>query len=299
LDKIEPGPLLKARAPAKVNLTLHVLGRRADGYHQLESLVAFAGAADHLTLAPGQALSLSVEGTTAGQAGPTHNNLVVRAVRALQERRPGLKLGAFRLTKNLPAAAGIGGGSSDAAAALRLVAAANGIAADDPDLRAAAAATGADIPVCLEPQARIMRGAGEEVGARITLPPLFAILVNPRVAVPTADVFRALALEPGTSLERRPHPVVGVGSETHRLPALISLLARCRNDLEAPALALAPAIGEALTLLRQGPDCRLARMSGSGATVFGLYDDSRAAAAAARIVRAAHPGWWVKPTVLR
>jgi 4-diphosphocytidyl-2-C-methyl-D-erythritol kinase len=284
LDKIEPGPLLKARAPAKVNLTLHVLGRRADGYHQLESLVAFAGAADHLTLAPGQALSLSVQGATAGQAGPTHNNLVVRAVRALQERRPGLKLGAFRLTKNLPAAAGIGGGSSDAAAALRLV---------------AAAATGADIPVCLEPQARIMRGAGEEVGARITLPPLFAILVNPRVAVPTADVFRALALEPGTSLERRPHPVVGVGSETHRQPALISLLARCRNDLEAPALALAPAIGEALTLLRQGPDCRLARMSGSGATVFGLYDDCRAAAAAARIVRAAHPGWWVKPTVLR
>src|SRR4051812_21326037 len=189
---MEPGSTLRSCAPAKVNLTLHVLGRRPDGYHELESLVAFAGAADHLTFTPGEMLSLSVEGVRAEQAGPTENNLVIRAVRALQERRPGLKLGAFRLTKNLPAAAGIGGGSSDAAAALRLVAAANELAADDPDIRAAAAATGADIPVCLEPQARVMRGAGEEVGPPITLPPLFAVLVNSQVAVPTAEVFRAL-----------------------------------------------------------------------------------------------------------
>jgi 4-diphosphocytidyl-2-C-methyl-D-erythritol kinase len=298
LADIEPAPL-KARAPAKVNLTLHVLGRRADGYHELESLVAFAGAADHLAFAPGEELSLSVGGATAEQAGPVEKNLVMRAIRALDDRRPGLKLGAFRLTKNLPAAAGIGGGSSDAAAALRLVAEANGLRPSDPDLRAAAAATGADIPVCLDPKARMMRGAGEQVGGPIPLPPLFAVLVNPRVAVPTIGVFRGLGLQPGDQLNRRPHPVVGAGSETHRVGALLALLRRCRNDLEAPAIAIAPAIGEALTLLRRMQSCRLARMSGSGATVFGLYDDCRAAASAARITRAAHPDWWVKSTVLR
>ena len=294
----EPAPL-KARAPAKVNLTLHVLGRRADGYHELESLVAFAGASDHLAFTPGDALSLTVEGATAGQAGPVEKNLVIKAVRALDERRPGLKLGAFRLIKNLPAAAGIGGGSSDAAAALRLVAEANNLTRREAEVRGAAAATGADIPVCLDPQARMMRGAGEQVGGPIPLPPLFAVLVNPRVAVATSDVFSALALQPGDQLARRPHPVIGAGSETHRAGALLALLRRCRNDLEAPAIAIAPVIGEALTLLRRMQTCRLARMSGSGATVFGLYDDCRAAASAARIVRAAHPDWWVKPTMLR
>jgi 4-diphosphocytidyl-2-C-methyl-D-erythritol kinase len=288
--------LLQTRAPAKVNLSLHVLGRRSDGYHALESLVVFAGAADRLTLDPGEVLSLTVEGATAGDAGPVERNLVVRAARALAARRPGLRLGAFHLVKTLPAAAGIGGGSSDAAAALRLLGEANGLAPADPAIRAAAAETGADIPVCLTPCARMMQGAGEHVGPHLAMPPLFAVLVNPRVAVPTPDVFRGLALAPGDDVAGAAHPVVTPGLTW---PALLELLQTTRNDLEPPALALAPVIGRALALLREAPGCRLARMSGSGATVFGLYDDCHHAAAAARAIRGREPDWWVKSTLLR
>ena len=286
--------VLRTRAPAKVNLTLHVLGRRADGYHALESLVAFAGVADHLAFRPGGPLSLAVEGPTATLAGPTGDNLVLRAARALAERRPGLVTGAFRLVKRLPAAAGIGGGSSDAAAALRLLAEANGLAPDDADLAASARATGADVAVCLDPRGRMMRGAGEEVGPALALPPLFAVLVNPGVAVPTPDVFRALGLAPGQGTPGAPHPTV-----PPEAAALLSALAEGRNDLEPAAGALAPPLGRALARLRATADCRLARMSGSGATVFGLYDDCRAAARAAAAIRSAERGWWVKPTLLR
>jgi 4-diphosphocytidyl-2-C-methyl-D-erythritol kinase len=288
---------LRTRAPAKVNLTLHVLGRRADGYHALESLVVFAGIADHLELVPGEGLSLHVEGPTAAMAGPADDNLVLRAARALIERKPGLVTGAFRLTKRLPAAAGIGGGSSDAAAALRLLARANGLAPHDPDVVAAARVTGADIPVCLDPRARMMRGAGEEVGPPLALPRLHAILVNPGVAVPTPSVFKAIGLTAGAAFPGAPHPAIGAARD-EEVSELMGLLASARNDLEPPALALAPAIGDALARLRATEGCRLARMSGSGATVFGLYADCHAAARAARAIRAAEPGWWVKPTVL-
>lgn len=288
------GAALRTRAPAKVNLTLHVLGRRADGYHALESLVVFAGTADHLELVRGEGLSLHVEGPTAAMAGPADDNLVLRAARALMQRKPGLVAGDFRLTKRLPAAAGIGGGSSDAAAALRLLARANGLPPGDPDVFAAARATGADIPVCLDPHARMMRGAGEEVGPPLALPRLHAVLVNPGVAVPTPSVFKAIGLKAGEDFSGEAHPDLPSEAE-----ALIDALAFARNDLEPPALALAPAIGEALARLRGTEDCRLARMSGSGATVFGLYADCHAAARAARAVKAAEPAWWVKPTVLR
>jgi 4-diphosphocytidyl-2-C-methyl-D-erythritol kinase len=233
---------------------------------------------------------------TAVDAGPVERNLVIRAARALAERRPGLLLGAFHLVKNLPAAAGIGGGSSDAASALRLLAKANDLSIDDPAVREAAAATGADIPVCLKPCARMMRGAGEEVGPHLALPPLFAVLVNPRVAVPTPDVFRALALKPGDVCAGAAHPAI---TAPVTMDGLLALLAQTRNDLEPPAVAIASVIGEALTLLRGQAGCRLARMSGSGATVFGLYDDCHAAARAARTVRTLMPAWWVKPTVMR
>ena len=290
------GAFARSRAPAKVNLTLHVLGRRADGYHELESLVAFAGVADGLDLTPGRELSLDVEGPTAGPSGPTADNLVLRAARALAERRPGLATGAFRLRKRLPVAAGLGGGSSDAAAALRLLAGLGGLAPGDPDVMAAARATGADIPVCLEPRARMMRGAGETIGPALGLAPLAAVLINPGVPVATAPVFRALGLRPGERLDRVPHPVVPAGLDVE---SLIAAIAPARNDLEGPALALAPVIGEALAALRAQPGCRLARMSGSGATVFGLFADHRAAVRAARGVRSARPGWWIAPTLLR
>ncbi|TDR93789.1 4-(cytidine 5'-diphospho)-2-C-methyl-D-erythritol kinase [Enterovirga rhinocerotis] len=289
---------LRTRAPAKVNLTLQVLGRRADGYHELESLVAFAGAADLLELRPGPDLGLTVEGPTAGAAGPTGDNLVLKAARGLAGRLPGLKLGTFHLTKRLPAAAGIGGGSSDAAGALRLLARLNGLPADHPAVIEAARETGADVPVCLDPRARMMRGAGEEVGSALSLLPLAALLINPGVAVPTGAVFQRLGLAPGDAMpEREPRRVRHDQGPT--TDAILATIRSLSNDLEAPALALAPVIGVALDRLRGADGCRLARMSGSGATVFGLFDDCHAAARAASAVRAEQPRWWVKPTLLR
>ena len=288
-------PLI-ARARAKINLTLHVLGRREDGYHELESLVAFAGAGDRLTFIPGESLSLAVEGPTAALAGPETDNLVLKAVRELSARRAGLRLGAFSLVKRLPVAAGIGGGSSDAAAALRLLARANAVPLSDPAIVAAAQATGADVPVCLEARARMMRGIGTELGAALRLAPLFAVLVNPGVPVPTSAVFRALALASGIRRPGSPHPVIPAPSDRQ---ALLAVLAAGRNDLEAGARAVAPAVDEVLALLASLDGARLARMSGSGGTCFALFDDRRAAASAAKAVRCARPGWWAKATVLR
>ncbi|MDR7037907.1 4-diphosphocytidyl-2-C-methyl-D-erythritol kinase [Methylobacterium sp. BE186] len=288
---------LATRAPAKINLTLHVLGRReADGYHALESLVAFAGVGDHLTLEPGPDLDLAISGPTAGPAGPNADNLVLRAARHLAERVPGLRTGRFRLLKRLPVAAGIGGGSSDAAAALRLLAELNGLALDHPTLVESARATGADVPVCLDPRARMMRGAGETIGSPLDLSPLPAVLINPGVPVPTAPVFKALGLAPGDTLAGADHPEVAQGLGPN---GLLSLIGPARNDLEAPALTLAPVIGEALASLRAQGGCRLARMSGSGATVFGIFAHRSQAALGARAIARAMPGWWVEPTLLR
>ncbi|WP_114946579.1 4-(cytidine 5'-diphospho)-2-C-methyl-D-erythritol kinase [Microvirga calopogonii] len=286
-----PQPLA-TRAPAKINLTLHVLGRRADGYHDLESLVAFAGTGDDLQLEPGAGLGLEVSGPTASLAGSDADNLVLRAARLLADRVEGLQLGTFHLKKRLPVAAGIGGGSSDAAAALRLLARLNGLPLSHPAVLEAARLAGADVPVCLEPKARMMRGVGEELGASLNLPRLFAVLVNPRVPVETPAVFRALGLQPGQSLAGAPHPIV-------ERSTLLDTLKVARNDLEPPALRVQPLIGEALGLLRQTIGCRLARMSGSGATVFGLYDDCEAATEAAKAVKRARRDWWVTATSLR
>jgi 4-diphosphocytidyl-2-C-methyl-D-erythritol kinase len=294
---LKPVPYpLTTRAPAKVNLTLHVLGRRHDGYHALESLVAFAGTGDTLTFAPGRTLDLAVEGPMGVQAGPIEGNLIVKAAHALAERVEGLRWGAFRLIKRLPAAAGVGGGSSDAAAALRLLARLNDLPLDHPAVRDAARATGADVPVCLAPCARMMAGAGERIGPALRLPRLFGVLVNPGVPVETSVVFKRLGLRPGEFFEGDAHPAIE--SDLTR-DILLQRLARARNDLEPPALAFAPAIGEALGLLRSQPGCRLARMSGSGATVFGLFDDCRASAVAARKIRRERAAWWVKATGLR
>jgi 4-diphosphocytidyl-2-C-methyl-D-erythritol kinase len=293
---MDPGAMLRTRAPAKVNLSLHILGRRPDGYHDIESLVAFAGTGDTLALVPGPELNLVVEGPTAGIAGDAAENLVLKAAREFAQRSQGARLGAFRLVKRLPVAAGLGGGSSDAAAALRLLAQLNGMAVEHPTVMASAEATGADVPVCVAGVARVMAGIGERLGPPLRLPTLFATLVNPGVPVSTAEVFRQLDLAPGQQLVRQAHPTVG---DALTRDALLSLLTSSRNDLEGLAIGLAPAIAEALAAVRATPGCRLARMSGSGATVFGLYDDCRAAAAAARQLRAAHPRWWIKPTRLR
>jgi 4-diphosphocytidyl-2-C-methyl-D-erythritol kinase len=292
------------RAPAKVNLTLRVLGRRPDGYHELESLVVFATIGDALAFTPGGSLALAVRGPTAVAAGDLADNLVLKAARALAERMEGLEVGRFVLSKRLPVAAGLGGGSTDAAAALRLVARHNGIALDDARLMAAARATGADVPVCLDPQPRLMRGIGEVLSPPWRLPGLPALLINPRVSVATKDVFAALHAAP---LLARPQPPglaeegwAGGGQENvaRARGDLIDFVSRHGNDLEGAAIALHPAIAQALAALRTLPGCRLARMSGSGASCFGLFESNRAAVAAARALRLAHPQWWIRPTVL-
>ena len=278
------------KAPAKINLTLRVLCRRADGYHDIESLVAFAGVGDALTFTPGDDLALTVGGPTAAAAGDVADNLVLKAARALAERVTGVRLGRFTLSKRLPVAAGLGGGSADAAAALRLLARANALAPDDPRLSQAARATGADVPVCLDPRPRRMRGIGDILSDPLDLPRLFAVLVNPGVAVATADVFAALSAPPAGQSAPAAQPLG---------PApLLAEIAGGRNDLEAPAIELEPAIADVLAVLRKLPGCRLARMSGSGPTCFGLFDSSRAASAAGRTLRVGYPAWWVRATVL-
>ncbi len=297
-----PSELVES-APAKVNLTLRVLGRRADGYHEIESLVAFAGIGDRLTLAPGDTLTLTVSGPGAAQTGAETDNLVVKAAKALAARVPALRAGAFRLEKNLPVAAGLGGGSADAAAALRLLAQANKLPPDDPRLHNTARATGADVPVCLDPRPRVMRGIGEILSAPLPLPRLPALLVNPTVAVPTKLVFS------GWSASAKPAPAsVAAADVAANVSAKLAKIQNGRqfvdwlagevNDLEAPAIALAPAIAEVLASLRNLSGCRLARMSGSGATCFGLFSSHAETTAAGNVLRARFPHWWISETAL-
>ncbi len=283
------------RAPAKINLTLHIVGRRDDGWHELESLVAFTRSGDTLSLRPGPALSLSIEGPTAAAAGSLDDNLVIRAAQDLAARIVGLTLGTFYLAKRLPVAAGIGGGSSDAAAALRLLARANGIHVDDPRLHEAAAATGADVPVCLGATARVMTGIGATLGPPVRLPALPALVVNPGVPLETRSVFKRMGLPPGWTSIAPAHPRFEPGLTSGDL---LRALARGRNDMEDAACVLAPVVSDVLAVLSAAPGCRLARMSGSGATCFGLFGDCRAAARAARRIRLTHRTWWVKGAML-
>jgi 4-diphosphocytidyl-2-C-methyl-D-erythritol kinase len=286
---------LSERAPAKINLTLHVTGRRADGWHTLESLVALSRGGDTLALTSGEPLSLSVEGPGAAASGRVDDNLVLRAARHFAQIYPGARLGSFHLVKRLPVAAGLGGGSSDAAAALRLLARANAVSPGDVGVMEAARATGADVPVCLMGRARMMRGVGDELGPPLALPPLIGLLVNPGEPVATKDVFSCMKIAPGSA--------TGFGGHPELLPnmpaeALIAALRKGRNDMEAAACLLAPVIGDVLAVLAAAPGCRLARMSGSGASCFALFKDCRSAARAKKAILRAHPSWWAKTCVL-
>ncbi|MBS7533614.1 4-(cytidine 5'-diphospho)-2-C-methyl-D-erythritol kinase [Ancylobacter sonchi] len=283
---------LAERAPAKINLSLAVLGRRADGYHELSSLVAFAGAGDRLTYEPEGEPGLDLAGPGAATLTVEPDNLVLKAARELKARVEGLRIGRFVLDKRLPVASGIGGGSADGAAALRLLARTNGLAPDDPRLYAAALATGSDVPVCLYGRSSWMGGRGEALSP-VALPRFGLVLVNPRLPVATASVFRALGLAPG-EIRRPPPRPDGFATRAEALAFLVEV----PNDLEPPARALELSLGEVADVLAATPEVRLVRMSGSGATFFGLYDDCRAAARAAKAVIAARPDWWVKSTVL-
>ena len=288
-----PDPLVEA-APAKINLSLRVFGRRGDGYHELESLVVFGRCADRLSFTPGGELSLTVSGPSAALAGDNADNLVLKAARALAERSPGITLGAFALDKRLPVAAGLGGGSADAAAALRLIARANNLASDAPRFYEAARATGADVPVCLNPRARVMRGIGELLSEPLNLPPLPAVLVNPGAALATKAVFAGWT--PGT-------PPAPLNQEAlvklSDRKALLQFLASQENDLERPAIALAPVVAEVLAAMRGLPSCVVARMSGSGSTCFALFNSAAEATVGAEILHAKYPQWWVRPTALQ
>ncbi len=282
-------PLVE-KACAKINLTLRVLGRREDGYHELESLVAFADFADKLDLEPDQPESLDISGPFAAACGTRADNLVLKAASALRERVGGLRSGRFLLDKRIPVAAGIGGGSADAAAALRLLARANNLALDDPRLESAALAAGADVPVCLESRPRVMRGVGELLSAPLVMPTLPALLVNPGVPLATRDVFAAYAGTEGSKAQ--------VGTPPRERDRAIDFLARYDNDLTQGAIARAPVVTEVLMTLRALPGLRLARMSGSGPTCFGLFRSPGEAAAAARRLQAERKDWWVHATAI-
>ena len=287
-------PALTEDARAKVNLTLRVVGRRVDGYHDLESVVAFCDCADRLSLDAGPELSLTTTGPRAQDCGDASDNLVVKAARLLGERVAGLRAGAFRLEKMLPVAAGIGGGSADAAAALRLLARANNLALDDQRVIEVAQRTGADVPVCLASRACVMTGVGETL-LPLALPKLPCVLVNPCIAVATKDVFAALGLRPGelrvgaAAVIRAPAGPDDDGSPDR----WIEQLSGGCNDLEAPARSIQPLIDDVLAALKGADGVRLARMSGSGATCFAIFDHDADAQHAARAIQLEHPMWWV------
>ena len=286
--------VLVEEARAKVNLTLRVVGRRTDGYHDLESVVAFGDCADRLTLTAGPELKLQIAGPLAEACGATADNLVLKAAHLLAERVDGLKLGMFTLEKLLPVAAGIGGGSADAAAALRLLARLNDLALDDARLTEVALETGADVPVCLASHACDMTGVGEGL-LPINLPKLPCVLVNPGVPVATRDVFNALGLHRGGLLVGATDVIESLAwpDGGASISDWIKALSVIGNDLEAPAIRIEPRIGAVLSALGEAEGVQLARMSGSGATCFALFASRAEAQAAARKLLREHPAWWI------
>ena len=274
-------------APAKLNLYLHVTGKREDGYHLLDSLVAFTDIYDTLTLTPAPDLRFTADGPFTAGFGDEDpaTNLVVRAARGLGEAVGRDVPVAFHLTKNLPVASGIGGGSADAAAALRGLARLWGIDPLSPQVLGVAARLGADIPACVAGRACYMGGIGTELAPAPDLPEAGLLLVNPGVGLSTPSVYKARqgSFTPAARFDAPP-----ADADT-----LVALLAERRNDLTAPAVSLLPVIGEVLIAIGDLPGCKLAQMSGSGATCFGVFADVGAAKRAGEALKAAHPGWWV------
>lgn len=274
-----------ALAPAKINLTLHVTGQRADGYHLLDSLVVFTQAGDHLEVEPASTLSLSVSGPFSKGLSTGADNLVMQAALASRSADQGA---ALHLTKSLPVASGIGGGSADAAAALRLLSDVWDVPL--PDLKTQLR-LGADVPVCLASQPVRMRGIGEQLDPLPDLPEMHLVLVNCLTPVSTAQVFGNLACRDNPAMPDLPEAFSGFRD-------FISYLSNCRNDLEQPAIQAQPVIGHCLEALNKQDVCALARMSGSGATCFGMFEHEGQALAAADALRRSNPDWWVVATPL-
>ena len=285
---------VRQKAAAKLNLFLHIVGRRPDGMHLIDSLVVFAVLGDAVTVRPDSALSLTRSGPMADDLPPVEDDLVLRAATALA-RAAGVTDGAaIELRKNLPVASGIGGGSADAAATIRALARLWRVDVPPDRLAALAQELGADVPACLQSRPSRVGGLGEQLGPAGHLPPLHAVLVNPRLAVSTVKVFVAFAAGP---------PVTGVGAEmagewSSDPRGFAQQLSGYRNDLTMAAKSLCPPIGDILAALEAQPDCLLARMSGSGATCFGLFATASEADAAAAALGHDNPVWWIAATGL-
>jgi len=272
-------------ARAKVNLYLHITGKRADGYHLLDSLIVFADTGDEVTLAPADTLSLAIDGPFVDGLGAGPDNLVLRAAHALREATGTRRGAAIRLTKNLPVASGIGGGSADAAATISGLCGLWDVAPGRAALLQIAAQLGADVPVCLDGVASFVGGIGEDLAPARGLPPAWLLLANPRVATPTPAVFKARQ-GPYSKAARWTDPPRDFADFCVRLRA-------CGNDLTEAAISVTPAIRDVLVALAALPGCALARLSGSGATCFGLFGDEAAARTAENQLRSARPDWWV------
>ena len=279
-------------ARAKINLTLQVLGRRDDGYHELLSLVVFARAGDAIEFEPNSALGLAVDGPFASAL--SGDNLILAAAEAAKTLKPGVKLGHFRLLKELPVAAGLGGGSADAACALRLIARANGGKLAEADLVTLARDLGSDVSVCLGSEPSLIAGRGERVVAVRGFPTCAALLANPRIPLATAPVYAALR---AAELSAPPEPVkvLDFGRD---FEALVAYLLPRGNDLERPAAGLVPEIREVLAALIALPGVRIARLSGSGPTCFALFATYDEAERAAARLAQSHPGWWIISSAL-
>lgn len=287
---------VRVTARAKVNLALHVTGRRADGYHLLDTLVAFPDIGDRIAVRAAERLTLRVTGPFADSLPSVSadegqgNNLVLRAARALSRHCEVARGATIELDKQLPVASGIGGGSADAAATLRALVRAWHVSVSEADLHEIAAGLGADVPMCLASRPLQARGIGDQLTEIGALPAAGVVLVNPRVAVATPAVFGALA--------QRDNPPLPALPKLPDTAALVDYLSRTRNDLEVPAREVAPVIGEVLAALESLPGLRLARMSGSGATCFGLFDELAAAGSAAAALQRRHPRWWIRAATL-
>lgn len=278
-------PPVIVAAPAKINLYLHVVGRRSDGYHLLDSLVAFAGIGDTIAAAPAETLSLSIDGPFAEGLGSGEDNLVLRAARALAAAAGRKAAAQIRLTKRLPLASGIGGGSADAAATLIALARLWRLDLDAAALAAIGLALGADVPVCVHGRSAFFAGIGEHLTPAPALPRAWLVLANPGIALATPNVFKAR-----TGGFSEPGRFAGAPADVAELAAVLKARS---NDLTAAAVSLAPVIGTVLAELCALPGALLARMSGSGATCFALFADEHKAQAAASAVRARRPAWWV------
>lgn len=278
------------QAPAKVNLALHVTGQTPDGYHTLDSLVAFADFGDVVTVRTSDADRLGLEGPFAGDLGAPADNLITRARDLLRSASiitadiPAPC--SVSLTKRLPIASGIGGGSTDAAATLRALNRLWGLRLTGAEMEQLSAALGADLPMCVAARAAEIAGIGEKIKPIDNFPTLSAVLVNPLTEVSTPAVFKGLASKTNAAMPALP--------AERTVPAIVGYLIGCRNDLEAPALALEPAIGDVLEALRTDGNCLMARMSGSGATCFALFANDAHAEEAGRELARARPSWWVR-----